>query len=447
MISTDDARPDDHGPDEVQARMEDTTAGEPHVQVQFTTKLEARWRVTDVPISLPTRLTRYGLSEVVNHLLGADPPRPFDFLVAGELLRGSLAKMMARLGVSGETSVSVEYVELVPPPQPEQSQAHPDWVSAVAPHEDGAVVLTGCYDHSAYVWDASGKQLAQLVGHTAAVKGVSWLQPGAAGGLRAVSAAKDHTLRVWRLGADGGETAREAACEAVCVAHEASVECVAANPAGSMFCSGGWDGSVHVWAASDVERGADAAPPSKKPRGKGSASAAPVEIEPHSTLPGNYDCTAALCWPTAALVYSGSWDGAVREWQVEAGQSSASLTGQKAVLCLDVSLLAATIATGHSDHTVRLWDARLQQQAQKLCLGHKGWVSAVAWSSMNANLLLSACHDGAVRLWDVRSTVPLHSLEPHTDKALCASWDGVERIISGGADGQLRVARAHLPTA
>ena len=50
-------------------------------------------------------------------------------------------------------------------------------------------------------------------------------------------------------------------------------------------------------------------------------------------------------------------------------------------------------ASGHTDHVVRLWDARSPQGAQ-LSLKHKGWVGGVAWSAHRAQLLLSACHDG-----------------------------------------------------
>ena len=71
----------------------DSMAGatsEPQVQVRFTTKLEARFRVTEAPIQLPTRLTRHGLSEVINHLLNAEKPVAFDFVTEdGSLLRGS----------------------------------------------------------------------------------------------------------------------------------------------------------------------------------------------------------------------------------------------------------------------------------------------------------------------------------------------------------------------
>ena len=51
--------------------------------IRFTTELE-HLRVTDAPIQLPTRLSRAGLSEVVNHLLtdslgASHVARPFDF--------------------------------------------------------------------------------------------------------------------------------------------------------------------------------------------------------------------------------------------------------------------------------------------------------------------------------------------------------------------------------
>ena len=42
-----------------------------------------KYKVTEVPISVPERLGRYGLSEVINHLLGHEKASeivPFDFL-------------------------------------------------------------------------------------------------------------------------------------------------------------------------------------------------------------------------------------------------------------------------------------------------------------------------------------------------------------------------------
>ena len=422
------------------------------VQVRFVTQLEERWRVTDAPIQLPTRLTRGGLSEVVNHLLETSTPRPFDFLLNSELLRGSVGKALARHELSGEEVITLEYVECVPPPRPEPSCPHQDWVAALAAHPSGGrLLLSACYDHAAYVWDGAGKQVAALAGHTGPVKGVAWLSGGGGGGgiLRAATASKDQTVRTWSVAPNAAGGAASVACEAVLVGHKASVEGLAANPSGDRLCSGGWDGAMLLWAVSEAPEAAETAPPTKRSKGAAGdgagSAAAPAEASPITSLSGHGGCVSALCWPTSTLLYSGSWDGTVREWQVEVGTPSATLAGQAAVLCLDVSLGSSLIASGHTDHCLRIWDSRLQQAAMQLQLPHKGWVSAARWCVQTPHLLASACYDGTVRLWDVRSTVPLHQLGTHAGKALSLTWDGPERLASGGSDAEIRVSSIAMP--
>tara|TARA_B100000795_G_scaffold55006_1_gene36037 strand:- start:171 stop:1505 length:1335 start_codon:yes stop_codon:yes gene_type:complete len=435
---------------------------EPQVQVRFTTKLEARFRVTEAPIQLPTRLTRHGLSEVINHLLNAEKPAAFDFVTEdGSLLRGSLAKYLKIKNLSGESVIALEYIELMAPPEEQSGAAHDDWVAAVASRSEDtggeagdAVLLSGCYNNSAYVRDAAGAELAELSGHTGAVKGVAWLPGGGEGGgaMRAVSASKDRTLRVWTVQRG---TAWSATCEAVCSGHMDSVEAVAASPAGDAFCSAGWDGTLKLWDASAARiaaaptgaAAAEGAKPKRAKRAEGAASSLPM-LEPTADLLGHSDCVSGVVWPTAALAYSCSWDGSLKEWDVPTAACSTTLHTSKAASCLDVSLLCGLIASGHTDHVLRLWDVRCAPQSQhQLSLKHKGWVSAVAWSRHRSQLLLSSCHDGSVRLWDTRSTVPLHELPPHADKALCVAWDGAERLVSGGADGELRAMQLRLPAA
>lgn len=69
------------------------------LRVQFVTAHE-RFRVTDTPFAVPAKLNHTGLSSVVCHLLGLDPPLPFDFLVAGHFVRTSLRKHLVAHGVS-----------------------------------------------------------------------------------------------------------------------------------------------------------------------------------------------------------------------------------------------------------------------------------------------------------------------------------------------------------
>lgn len=79
------------------------------VRVKFVTKIPSI-RVTETPVAVPESLQRYGLSEVVNHLLGRDPPTPFDMLVMGRFLRSSLRSVMRRHALSGEAVLEVEYL-------------------------------------------------------------------------------------------------------------------------------------------------------------------------------------------------------------------------------------------------------------------------------------------------------------------------------------------------
>lgn len=82
-----------------------------------------------------------------------------------------------------------------------------------------------------------------------------------------LSAGKDHKLKLWELGAAGsaqqqqqqqnGTSKKDAhsssggTCQPHLVAeyagHKEAVQAVAADPAGSWCCSGGWDGQLLLW--------------------------------------------------------------------------------------------------------------------------------------------------------------------------------------------------------
>jgi ribosome biogenesis protein YTM1 len=70
---------------------------------------------------------------------------------------------------------------------------------------------------------------------------------------------------------------------------------------------------------------------------------------------------------------------------------------------------------------------------------HTGWVSAVRWHPTNSQLLLSASYDNSLKLWDIRSKSPLHTLpNQHSDKIMCLEWVDDYTFVSGGADSTLK---------
>ncbi|RHY36098.1 hypothetical protein DYB34_006145, partial [Aphanomyces astaci] len=101
------------------------------------------------------------------------------------------------------------------------------------------------------------------------------------------------------------------------------------------------------------------------------------------------------------------------------------LTGSSTLSDMSVSS-TGTILSAHPDNHIRLWDPRAGKAGTTLVqatfTSHKQWVSAVEWSPLNAHQFVSSGYDGAVKLWDSRSSIPLFTLAAHTGKALDVAW-------------------------
>ena len=99
----------------------------------------------------------------------------------------------------------------------------------------------------------NGQLISSTQAHSKGINAVTIL-PSAQGPL-ALSAAKDHTIRLWSAPAmhalASEEAQQPARCLAVYKGHTDAVEDVAASPSGNAFCSGAWDGIVHVWRTGD----------------------------------------------------------------------------------------------------------------------------------------------------------------------------------------------------
>lgn len=83
-------------------------------------------------------------------------------------------------------------------------------------------------------------------------------------------------------------------------------------------------------------------------------------------------------------------------------------------------------------------------QALRVFKGHAGPVTAAAWRPGSELQVASAAHDGVLRLWDMRSAVPLATLgDCAGSKLFAAAWgwraDGGLAVATGGEDARLRV--------
>lgn len=172
-------------------------------------------------------------------------------------------------------------------------------------------------------------------------------------------------------------------------------------------------------------------------------------IKPQTSFAGHNQCVSAVAWTSQDQVVSGSWDHSIRFWDVDSGICTSQMNGSKVVLSLSYNQSNRLVATGHSDKSLRVWDARAATQAaateaesglvSTAFTSHAGWVSSVCWHPKNPFLLVSGSYDKSIKVWDIRSRTPLHTLpDQHKERVLCTRWISDSSFVSGGADQNLR---------
>ena len=144
--------------------------------------------------------------------------------------------------------------------------------------------------------------------------------------------------------------------------------------------------------------------------------------------------------PDGRTLASGSWDSAVKLWDVQSGtllwSGRHTSHANRLAFAPDGSLLASS----GNDRTVRLWDVRSGVQLQTL--PHPSPVPVVAWSPQG-RLLASGDLEGTIRLWEVQQTglaALVQTLAGHADwvdglaftpdgrTLASASWDGTVKL-------------------
>ncbi len=109
------------------------------------------------------------------------------------------------------------------------------------------------------------------------------------------------------------------------------------------------------------------------------------------------------------------------------------------------------VMTGHSDNNIRIWDFRVSASSEAVVKqtfkSHKGWVMAVDWKPESEFMFCSGAADGTLKLWDLRSSIPVQTVENIHDKQqiLALSWlppvvnHNCSHLITSGADSRLLV--------
>lgn len=233
-------------------------------------------------------------------------------------------------------------------------------IACLAMSADGRLVLTA-QGVSVRVWDAAGRELVKLNGHTNAVRGIAVT---AEGGL-ALTGGDDRTLRLWEL-PTGREVGR-------LTGHKGQVTSVALSPDGRLAVSADRDQGLRLW---DVAK-------RRELRSFGAPRGAILSV---------------AISPDGRTILTGHFDTTVRLWEIATGKELRRFTGHRQmVACALFAADGHVLVSGSADQTVRGWDP--DSGAELFCCqGHTGPVNALAVTP-DGRRLLSAGSDETIRLW------------------------------------------------
>jgi len=149
------------------------------------------------------------------------------------------------------------------------------------------------------------------------------------------------------------------------------------------------------------------------------------------THPGG--ATTVAFGARASRLYSGGYDGTVREWDLTKRSVSRTLTGaQGTVWTLDISPDGQRLAAAGEDTIIRIWDLTTSRPPLEL-KGHTRNVWEVRFSP-DGKQLASGSFDNSVRLWDAATGRPLKTLTGHSQAVVGVDYSPDGKLLATGAD-------------
>ncbi|KAF7717353.1 Ribosome biogenesis protein [Penicillium ucsense] len=442
------------------------------------------------PILVPTALRRYALSTLVNNLLSTEKPVPFEFLINGTFLRTSIDEYLTDNGISAETTLEIEYVRALIPPLHIASFQHDDWVSATdvlsstspaVSWASGATfskgqerILSGSYDGLLRVWNMSSETIATSPvasdgGHTSSIKAAKFVSPN-----QIVSAGLDRTVRLWKYTEDEAFLGKIAP-QLELYGHKSGIESLAVHAPSNRLLTGSADHTVGFWSTKKAD--APAAPESLLPNAARTSKRRKLNTSVSTPQRGPLALLSAHTGPVSAAIfdgkdstvgYSASWDHSLRTWDLVTSALVDTRTTSHSLLSLVHIQEHNLLAAGTSARHITLIDPRASATtvAAMTLRGHTNAVVSLARDPSSTYGLISGSHDGACRIWDIRSTkndkdgvvgesvysIARKSLEEEGKadskrvggegvKVFSVCWDQTVGIVSAGEDKRIQINR------
>jgi WD40 repeat protein len=196
--------------------------------------------------------------------------------------------------------------------------------------------------------------------------------------------------------------------------HDGEIYSCAFAPDGSFVLSGGWDGYLRLWDATNGQ-----------------------SLMSMRAGPKPLSCCAF--GPDGKQWVSGSMEGVLCFWDAVSHQPIQTFVAHtRPISAIRYAPNGEQLATTSWDRQIVLRKIGKEREG-KLLVGHKDIVAGCRYSQ-DGSRLLSWSHDGTLRLWDASSGNTIHTLTGHEDRVTAATLAADGRwAVSGARDGSVKL--------
>lgn len=417
-----------------------------------------------------------------------------------KLLRTGVEREARKNGISLEHPITILYFPSNDiPEQINTSEALPDWIGCLSYNHDNntSIITSGCYDGNIHIFKHDQKEqqqkddnniglekVASITGiHNGPIKCLSTANVDNNNKMCIVSGAMDHHLMIHQYNYITNDIKHIVKCIDGHNSSINSIDILQNNNNKLTIASGDWDGGLCIWnIQNDIlldNNDDDDEHISKKTKtnqlrsSNNNDKSIIKSLSPIISIQAHGSNISGISWGNYEKrnhneqlqnqLITSSWDHSIKVWDIENKDCIITLNGSRVITCLDTSYYTPNVVvTGHSDYMIRLWDTRSNTTATTTTnnniiqqvvtdnifrTSHKGWITQVKWCIDNPYHISSTSHDGTIKIWDIRSSLPLHTMKTFqkttkqenkdNQKVLSLVYGNTGMIYAGGTDCQI----------